>query len=236
MTESSTISVGDLSAYLARPAEGDSGAGTLLLPMITGIGEQIRDWADAIAATGITAVVWDPFHGRSTDNSSQEELAKMARELDDDAALQEQAALLDHLLGDLGCTRAGTIGWCLGGRFALLLGARDSRLVNVIAYHPTVPSKRPPHHRYDVTTEVSGITAPVMALYPSADSIVPVEDFAALQAALQARPAGATITHFYPGAVHGFSDRGRHGDPVNAEAFAISWPQVLAFLQTTTID
>jgi carboxymethylenebutenolidase len=234
MEESSIINVGDLSAYLARPADGESGAGMLLLPMITGIGEQIRDWADAIAGTGITALVWDPFHGRSTDNSSQQELSAMSRKFDDDAALQEQAALLDHLLGDLGCTRAGTIGWCLGGRFALLLGARDSRLVNVIAYHPTVPSKRPPHHTYDVTTEVSGITAPVMALYPSADSIVPVEDFAALQAALQARPAGATITHFYPGAAHGFSDRGRHGDPVNAEAFAISWPQALAFLQTTT--
>jgi carboxymethylenebutenolidase len=81
---------------------------------------------------------------------------------------------------------------------------------------------------------VSGITAPVMVLYPSADSVVPVEDFVALQAALQKRPAGATITHFYPGAVHGFSDRSRHGDEVNAEAFAISWPQALAFLQTTT--
>lgn len=234
MTESSTIGVGDLSAYLARPAEGDSGAGMLLLPMITGIGEQIRDWADAIAASGITALVWDPFHGRSTDNSSPEELSAMMREFDDDVALREQAALLDHLLGDLDCTSAGTIGWCLGGRFALLLAARDGRLVNVIAYHPTVPSKRPPHHTYDAIAEVSGITAPVMVLYPSADSVVPVEDFMALQAALQERPAGATITHFYPGAVHGFSDRSRHGDQVNAEAFAISWPQALAFLQTTT--
>jgi carboxymethylenebutenolidase len=232
--ESSTISVGDLSAYLARPADGESGAGMLLLPMITGIGEQVRDWADAIATTGITALVWDPFHGRSTDNSSQEELAALSREFDDDAALREQAALLDHLLGDLGCTRAGTIGWCLGGRFALLLGARDSRLVNVIAYHPTVPLKRPPHHTYDASAEVSGITAPVMLLYPSADSIVPVEDFGVLQVALQVRPAGATITHFYPGAVHGFADRGRHGDSVNAEAFAISWPQALALVQTTT--
>lgn len=237
MEESSIINVGDLSAYLARPADGESGAGMLLLPMITGIGEQVRDWADAIATTGITALVWDPFHGRSSDNSSQEELAALSREFDDDAALQEQVALLDHLLGELGCTRAGTIGWCLGGRFALLLGARDSRLVNVIAHHPTVPSKRPPHHAhhaYDAVAEVSGITAPVMVLYPSADSIVPVEDFGALQAALQARPASATITHYYPGAVHGFADRGRHGDPVNAEAFAISWPQALAFLQTTT--
>ena len=206
----------------------------LLLPMITGIGEQVRDWADEIASTGVTALVWDPFHGRSTDNSTREELSGLLGKLDDDTALTEQTALLDHLLGELGSTKAGVIGWCLGGRFALLLAAREHRLANVIAFHPTVPSKLAPHHSYDTAAEVGGITAPVMVLYPSADTIVPVVDFEALQTALQARPTGATIAHFYPGAEHGFSDRGRHGNPVNADAFALAWPQALAFIQTTT--
>ena len=46
--ETSTVRVGDLSAYLARPA-GGSGFGMLLLPMITGIGAQVRAWADELA-------------------------------------------------------------------------------------------------------------------------------------------------------------------------------------------
>ncbi|MDT8912236.1 hypothetical protein [Amycolatopsis sp. PS_44_ISF1] len=51
-----------------------------------------------------------------------------------------------------------------------------------------------------------------------------------LQAALQARPAGGTLTQHFSGAGHGFSDSFRHGTAVNADTFALSWPQTPAFL------
>jgi len=57
--ETSNVTVNGLGAYLARPA-GGSKSGMLLLPMITGIGAQIREFADAIAGTGVTALSWDP--------------------------------------------------------------------------------------------------------------------------------------------------------------------------------
>lgn len=227
--ETSTTRVGDLSAYLARPA-GGSGSGMLLLPMITGIGEQVRAWADELAGRGITALTWDVFHGASTDNTSREDLGAKLGELSDDVALAEQTALLDHLLGDLGCTSAGVIGWCLGGRFALLLAARDQRLSGVVAYHPTVRDPLPPNHALDTVALSTGITAPVLVAYPEADTVVSHETFDRLQAALQSRATGATFTQHFPGAEHGFSDSSRHGTAVNADAFALSWPQTLAFL------
>jgi carboxymethylenebutenolidase len=206
----------------------------LLLPMITGIGEQLRAWADELAGRGITALVWDPFKGRSIDNSTREELAGLLGGLDDDTVLAEQVALLDHLFGELGCTKVGTVGWCLGGRFALLLGARDHRLANVVAFHPTVPSELRPNHSYDAIADSIGITAPVLIAYPGADAAVPVAAFEALQTALQSRETGATITQFYPGAEHGYTDRSRQSKPVNADAYRLSWPQALAFIDATT--
>ncbi|QNE19778.1 dienelactone hydrolase [Kribbella qitaiheensis] len=232
--ETSTVSVGDLTAYLARPASAGAGPGMLLLPMITGIGAQLRDWADELAGRGVTALVWDPFKGRSTDNSSREELSELLGGLDDDTVLAEQVALLDHLLGDLGCSKAGVIGWCLGGRFALLLAAREHRLASVTAYHPTTPSALRPNHSYDTIAEAAAITAPVLVIYPGNDAAVPVADFEALQTSLQGRSSGATITQFYPGADHGFSDKSRHDVEVNAAAFKLSWPQALDFINTTT--
>jgi carboxymethylenebutenolidase len=205
----------------------------LLLPMIKGIGEQLRNWAEELAGRGITALVWDPFKGRSSDNSTIDELADLLGELDDDIVLAEQVALLDHLLGELGCTKAGTIGWCLGGRFALLLGARDHRLANVIAFHPTVPSELRPNHSYDAIADSIGITAPVLVAYPGADAAVPVADFEALQTALQSRETGATTTQFYPGAEHGYTDSSRQDKQVNADAYRLSWPQALAFIDAT---
>ncbi|MEU8222958.1 alpha/beta fold hydrolase [Kribbella sp. NPDC048915] len=225
-----TVEVGQQSAYLARVGR----VGMLLLPMITGIGEQVRAWADELAGEeGITALAWDPFKGRSSDNATREELSAMLRELDDDAALAEQRALLDYLFDELGCTKVGVIGWCLGGRFALLLAARDQRVANVIAFHPTVPSDLPPHQTYDAIADSAGITAPVLVSYPSADTVVPNADFEALQTVLQSRTAGATFTQYFPGAEHGFSDKGRQDKEVNANAYHLAWPQALAFMKAT---
>jgi carboxymethylenebutenolidase len=224
-----TVTVGEQDAYLARVGR----VGMLLLPMITGIGEQVRAWADELAGEGITALAWDPFKGLSTDNTSRQELSGLLRQMDDDTALAEQTALLDYLFDELGCSKVGVIGWCLGGRFAFLLGARDQRVANVVAFHPTVPSDRPPHHTYDAIAEAAGITAPVLVSYPSADTAVPNSDFETLQTVLQARTAGATFTQYFPGADHGFSDKSRHDKEVNADAFRLAWPQALAFMKAT---
>ncbi len=226
------VSVGSLTAYLATGRA--NGPGMLLLPMITGIGEQIRDWADELADRGVTALTWDPFHGRSTDNSTVDELHELLLQLDDDAALAEQTQLLDHLLSDLAAPKAGVMGWCLGGRFALLLGAREHRLAGVTAFHPTVPSQLRPNQTHDAIADAAAITAPVLVSYPSADTMVSGADFEALQTALHSRPTGATFTLFHPGADHGFTNRDRHDKPANADAYRLAWPQALTFIDTTT--
>lgn len=232
--ESSQVRVDGLNAYLSRPAGGSS-AGMLMLPMITGIGRQIRDWADDFARAGVTALSWDPWGGRpSADETPIDVLFTWMSELDDDTCLDEQRRLLDHLSEELGCSAVGTIGWCLGGRFALLLGGRDHRLANVVAYHPTVPEPPAGNHTADVVGHCGSIRAPVMMLYPGADDLVPVQSFQRMQAALCARTTGASIVHVYPGAEHGFTASTRHRNPLNAEAFAISWPQVLNLIAVTT--
>ena len=233
--ETSTVAVGDLSAYLARPV-GGSTAGMLLLPMITGIGEQVREFADTIARTGVTALTWDVWHGVSSDDKSFGELSALHAKLVDEVALREQGQLLDHLFGELGCTKAGVIGWCLGGRFALLLAGSDQRPANVVAYHPTVMIPPASNHVLDAAEYCARITAPVMVLYPGADTLVPLESFQNLQTALNSREKGASIIHVYPKAEHGFSAGTRQANAVNAEAYAISWPQALDFIRVTTAE
>jgi carboxymethylenebutenolidase len=229
----SEITVNALRGYLSRPAD-DGGAGMLLLPMVTGIGEQVREFADDIARAGVTALSWDPFHGPSSDDTPMERLFELMGRFDDETVLGEQAQLLDHMFGELGLRRVGVIGWCMGGRFALLLGGREQRLANVVAYHPTVPIPPAPNHTLDAAEYTARITAPVMMLYPGEDHLVPRESFDALRSALDGRETGPSIVHVYPGADHGFSAKARQDKPVNAEAYALSWPQTLEFVKTTT--
>ncbi|WP_181801208.1 dienelactone hydrolase family protein [Streptomyces shenzhenensis] len=230
------VTVAGLNAYLSRPKEGTTG-GMLLLPSVSGISPQLREFADDLAAAGVTALSWDIWHGRpgSDDPSQLETQLQWASELDDETGLTEMGRLLDHMSDELGCRQVGVIGWCAGGRFALLLGGRDSRLANVVAYHPTVPGTPAPNHTLDAVEYTARIAAPAMILYPGADEVVPLESFHRLRDALNSRTTGPSIAHVYPGAGHGFTARALHGDPVNKAATDLSWPQVVAFIRTTTL-
>ncbi|WP_070380945.1 dienelactone hydrolase family protein [Rhodococcus sp. WMMA185] len=229
--ETQMVAVGDLAAHLAQP-EGGSDSVMLLLPMITGIDAQVRTFAADVAAAGITALVWDPWHGPSFDDTPQERLFELMGQLDDETCLSEMGALLDYARTDLGARRVGVIGWCLGGRFALLLGARDAGLANVVAYHPSIWDSAT-NHTLDSVALAATIAAPAMVLHAGADNILTTETFEALQAALQSRESGATILHAYPGAEHGFSAPNRRDNAVNKAAWELSWPQVLAFAKAT---
>ncbi|MFD6065064.1 dienelactone hydrolase family protein [Rhodococcus wratislaviensis] len=225
--------IDNIHAYIARPAQGGR-AGVLLLPMATGIGEQMRSFAQEIATAGLTAVSWDPWHGASSDNTSMESLLERVNNFEDSASLSEMKRLVDYMSTTIELEKIGVIGWCVGGRFALLLAAQDERLVSVVAYHPTVPWPAPSNHTLDASELVAHIKVPVMAMYPKEDSIVSWDSYTRLRNALESRSEGASILHVYPGAEHGFANRGMHGNPANARAFAISWPQVLDFLRLTT--
>ncbi|MFF0818563.1 dienelactone hydrolase family protein [Rhodococcus sp. NPDC003318] len=226
--ETETVTVGELTAHLARPADAESVGAMLVLPMITGIDAQVREYASDIAAAGMTALVWDPWHGPTSDDTPRERLFELMGQLDDETCLGEMGALLGHLRDALGFERVGVIGYCLGGRFALLLGARDPLLSNVIAYHPSIWDPAPANHSLDAIAEASAITAPVLILHAGADTILTTGSLGRLRAALENRDA-PTAVQVYPGAEHGFSSRARHDNPVNATAYALSWPQALAF-------
>ncbi|KAF0960341.1 dienelactone hydrolase family protein [Rhodococcus sp. T7] len=235
--DSRFVTVDGLRAHFVTPADATSGnaPAVLLLPMITGIGEQVREFAELIAGeTGAIALTWDPWHGKSSDDTPFEELHELHAQLDDETVLDEQQRLVDYLTTEHGVSSVGVIGWCLGGRFALILGARDPRIESVVAYHPTLPGEIQPHHSIDAVAAAADIPAPVMVHYPGKDSLVPRENFLSLQAALQGRDTDApTIIHLYPRAKHGFSDSRRHNEQVNADAWAMSWPQTLDFLRTS---
>jgi carboxymethylenebutenolidase len=238
LTDSQYVTIEGLRAYIATPRSEDTGApkaGMLLLPMITGIGSQVREFAETIAAeTGAVALSWDPWHGRSSDDTEFDVLHGLLDELKDETAVAEQQTLLNHMREELALERIGVVGWCLGGRFAFILGGLDHNLVNVLAFHPTVPGEPAPTHTYDVVELAGTVDAPTFMAYPGKDSIVPRENFLRLQEALQNRTNSPSIVHLYPQAKHGFSDKRRHNEEVNATAFKLSWPQALSFISATT--
>jgi carboxymethylenebutenolidase len=193
-----------LHVYLAEPVHGD-GRGMLLLPSRRGLSPHLRRYADEIAAAGVTALAWDHFHGRDVADLPLEQLMALTGTLSDAAAHAEQTRLLETLVTNLGLRQVGVIGWCMGGRYALLLAARDRRLAACVAYHPTIRRPLPAHQTEDAVALAREIACPVQAIYPGGDQVVPPAIFAELREASEA----------------------------NRVATALAWPQTMAFIQAS---
>jgi carboxymethylenebutenolidase len=228
MHETTDLYRDNLHAVLCRSEVG-ARAGMLLLPMIYGIEHKVLEYASWLADAGFGAVVWDPYSGRDVPTGTPEDLAPLSRSLLDGAVRAEQERWLAYLQEDLGLAQVGVIGWCMGGRYALLLAAHSRQVTACVAYYPSIVDPLPPNQPEDAVALGGEIRCPVQLIYPGQDHVTSPATFGALQAAVQARAVPTSI-QLYPAADHGFLDPARHPGEQNVAALAAAWPQTIAFL------
>lgn len=240
----SHIVCGPLNGLLALPAaDRDLRAGLLLQPTIAAIDPYMRRTAAELATAGYTVLVWDPYRGETAPSGTPAQLAR-SRAIRDDDAMRELRLAVDHLAGDLKLRSVATIGWCLGGRFALVQAGLDDRIAAVVAYNPTIYADRPvalygiptskadfPGQTLDEFALATRIACPVQVFRPGHDLAQPAE-YTRLEKALTARRVATQITYF-PQAEHGFSYKPENS--VNRAAAKLAWPVTLAILDATRV-
>ncbi len=116
--ESRTLSGPDLFGYVAAPRAGARG-GVLILPTIFGVNEFARGFADGLANAGLAAAVWDINSGLPLSTDYQE-CIRRARTLTDEGVMKLTARWHDEIKAQCGSGTIGVLGFCIGGRFALL--------------------------------------------------------------------------------------------------------------------
>lgn len=214
------VSKGSVNGWLCQSPAAD-GAGMLLLPHVTGLEPEMKHEAQAFADAGFTTFVWDPYPGFDLEKGGEPPRCV------DETAAQDQAACVSYVLDELGLKRLGLLGWCMGGRMALNLAARERRLGAAVAYYPSIRDERRPQE-IDAVAIAADIRCPLQVVYPGKDHVTSNATFAALRQQLDKCPGPVTI-QVYPDAVHGFLSRQDQSD-ANAEAGRLSWPQTMAFL------
>lgn len=112
----------------------------------------------------------------------------------------------------------GVIGFCYGGRLAMLLGARSADIDAVVAYHPGPFQPQ----------EMKHLRGPVLVHQGTADGSVPEGQTAALIKNLKAKKI-PTTDFWYEGADHGFLAYTR--PTYKADAGKLSWDRTVAFLK-----
>ncbi len=215
-----------LFGYGAAP-EQSKGNGVLLLPTIFGVNDFARSYADTLADAGLTAAVWDINSGLPLTTDYQE-CIRRARTLTDASVAGMVARWLDTMLGEFGLSRVAVLGFCIGGRFALLQAARDKRLRGCAMAYPSIENPRLANQEQDALALAADIACPVHMLRPGNDHVTSPETYEDLTRALLKRNAPTTI-QFYPEAEHGFMHR--KTPAANIAATELASPQIVAFLK-----
>lgn len=192
---------GRFGAYLATPASA-SGPGIVLIQEIFGVNRFMRDVADGYAAKGYMALCPDLFWRQQpgvqlTDQTEAEwqKARQFMQGFDVAKGVADLIATLEHLRDIKGCTgKAGTVGYCLGGKLAYLMGTRSDADCNVSYYGVGLQ---------DLLEEATNIEHPLMLHIAEEDQSVPKEAQAKITSHLANHPL-VTI-YKYPGMAHAFA-------------------------------
>jgi carboxymethylenebutenolidase len=214
-----------LFGYLAQP-EAPGKGGVLIVPTIFGVNAFVRGFAESLAHAGMAAAVCDLYSGLPLATGYEESIAR-ARKLNDEIIDAIVGKWLGHLQQECAAASLGIIGFCLGGRNALVRAAQDPRIKACAAAYPSIDNPRLVNQSQDALKLAADIRCPVHICQPGIDHVAVPETYRILRDTLFGRGA-PTIWQYYPEAEHGFMHRKEPA--VNPAATVIASPQVIAFL------
>lgn len=193
---------GEFTAYVWEPkGTGEAGA-VVLIQEIFGVNDALRATGEELAAQGFIAVAPDLFWRQEpgvslTDKTEAEwtQAFALMNGFDQDKGVEDLKVTLAAARELPRCNgSAGTMGFCLGGRLAVMMATRSDADLNVSYYGVGLD---------ELADEFDNIAAPLMLHIAENDEFVPP---AAQEKLLDALEDSEWVDAFiYPGAQHAFA-------------------------------
>ena len=165
---------GEFSAFVWEPKGKAQAGAVMVIQEIFGVNDSMRETAQHFADQGFIAVVPDLFWrlkpGVNLTDKTEAEWKKavgLMQRFDQDKGVEDLKTALAAARKLPGCNgNAGTIGYCLGGRLAVMMAARSDSDVNVSYYGIGLDG---------LLGEFNNIDAPLMLHIAELDEFFPAE-------------------------------------------------------------
>ncbi len=200
---------GMFQAFVAQPKSETKRGTVLVIQEIFGLTDHIKDVACRYAQAGYTAIAPDFFsrEGAPPDVAGGfEPLREFVGKIPDAQVmgdLDSAATYARSLPASNG--KVGVVGYCWGGRFAMLYAAHAPDLNAAVAYYGRIsgqPTPKQPVYPLDVADKIN---APLLGAFGAEDAGIPPSEVARLRDALSAAHKTAEL-YVYEGAGHAFNN------------------------------
>jgi carboxymethylenebutenolidase len=223
-TETIALRSGDetVSAYLAVPDSGGPHPALVVIHEWWGLNDWVKEQAQKFAEQGYVALAVDLYRGKvAYDPNLAHELS---RGLPQDQAIRDLKAAFNYLASrpDVRKDKIGSVGWCMGGGFSLLLAVNESKLAACVVNYGSMPTDK---------DEIQRIQAPVLGSFGAEDRGIPPSAVAAFEDAMKAAHKSIDVK-IYEGAGHAFENPNNKLGYREAAAND-AWVRTLDFLNRT---
>lgn len=209
----------EIDGYLARPRARGRHRAVLVIAGNRITEEYIPNTCAALAVAGYVGFAPDIFHTVPASARTPDEMSKALEGRTDDDFMNDIRAGAGYLRKQsfVNAGAMGIIGFCSGGRRAMLYAARFDDVKAVIPYHPAKMK----------AAEVARLKAPVQIHQGTIDRHIPVADIQELEKIFRGQGTSVEV-YFYEGADHGFLAYTR--PYYKPEAALLAWQRTTEFL------
>ncbi len=223
-TENVSYKSGDetVTGFLALPDSPDRHPAVVVIHEWWGLNDWVKEQAQKFAEQGYVALAVDLYRGKSTSKAT--EAHELMSGLPQDRAVRDLKAAFNYLnrRADVNNRKIGSVGWCMGGKFSLLLAVNEPRLAACVVNYGAMPTD---------PAAIQSIRAPVLGNFGAEDGGIPPDAVHAFEKAMKA--AGKTIdVKIYDGAGHAFENPNNTAG-YRQDAAMDAWARTLGFLGKT---
>ena len=204
--------------YLSRPVATEAKSALIVIHEWWGLNEDIHAMTEQLAAQGYTALAVDLYDGKSATQVRAAYELSTNLSSNEERGLANLKAAYDYLEDEMGATKIGVIGWCLGGKWSLKTALMLPEDIDAtVIYYGSLT---------DDQEKLTTLDMPIIGFVGTKDRLH--KEFIAFDENMKELGRNASI-HIYEGAKHAFANAsGIAYEPVAAED---SWQKTVNFLK-----
>ena len=205
--------------FLSRPVARDTTSALIVIHEWWGLNEDIHAMTEQLAALGYTALAVDLYEGKSATQVRDAFGLSTNLSSNEEQGLANLQQAYNYLKTEMGATKIGVIGWCLGGKWSLKTALMlPNKIDATVIYYGSLT---------DDKEKLATLDMPIIGFVGTRDRLH--KEFIAFDANMKELGKDASI-YIYEGAKHAFANAsGTVYEPVAAED---SWEKTVNFLKT----